>query len=371
MKAKEKMVLLGIFLLFSSKSLVSYSNQIIVVNDKTIDVSVASGAGMSAGNNQTIINQGIINVIGNKFTTGMKVDGEGREGFNEGVINHVGNGVDTSNAMNAQNGGYVENKKEIDVSGKNASGVSADKVGSIGVNTGNISVSNSANAMKATGGAEVTNFGKIDVSTANSTGIFVSDSGSRALNEGDIYVSGNSSAGISITKGSFGENKGNIYVTAGQYTSGIKVDGDGSKGVNSGKIIHVGDGQTSNAMLGQNGGNIENFGIIEVSGTNASGMGADKIGSELSNKGEIIVTNKAKGIKLTAGATGANEGQIKVIDGTGISIESASKGENRGEIYVSSDRSIGISVTAGSEGINSGNIYYSRGVYFWNTGNRR
>lgn len=363
MKAKEKMVLLGIFLLFSSKSLVSYSNQIIVVNDKTIDVSVASGAGMSAGNNQTIINQGIINVIGNKFTTGMKVDGEGREGFNEGVINHVGNGVDTSNAMSAQNGGYVENKKEIDVSGKNASGVSADKVGSIGVNTGNISVSNSANAMKATGGAEVTNFGKIDVSTANSTGIFVSDSGSRALNEGDIYVSGNSSAGISITKGSFGENKGNIYVTAGQYTSGIKVDGDGSKGVNSGKIIHVGDGQTSNAMLGQNGGNIENFGIIEVSGTNASGMGADKIGSELSNKGEIIVTNKAKGIKLTVGATGANEGQIKVIDGTGISIESASKGENRGEIYVSSDRSIGISVTAGSEGINSGNMYITAGEF--------
>lgn len=361
MKAKEKMVLLGIFLLFSSKSLISYSNQI-VINDETIDVSAPSGAGMSAGKDQTIINRGVINVTGNKFTTGMKVDGAGREGINEGVINHVGNGTDTSNAMNAQNGGYVENKKEISVSGKNASGVSADKSGSKGINNGNINVSNSANGMKVTNGAEVINKGIIDVGGAYSTGILAIDSDSRAINEGDIYVSGNSSVGISVTKGSYGENKGNIHVTAGQYTSGMKVDGVGSKGVNSGKIVHIGDGQTSNAMLGQNGGSIENIGIIEVSGTNASGMSIDKAGTELSNKGNIVVTNKAKGIKITGGAKGSNENQIDVQDGTGISVETGSEGLNNGNINVSGDSSTGLLVTDGRV-VNNGNIIVTAGEF--------
>lgn len=362
MKAKEKMVLLGIFLLFSSKSLVSYSNSV-VINDKVIDVSAPSGVGMSAGPNQTIINQGTINVTGNKYTTGMKVDGEGREGINEGIINHIGNGVDTSNAMNAQNGGYVENKKEITISGKNASGLSADKIGSKGINNGNINVSSSANGMKVTNGAEVINKGIIDIGGSYSTGILAIDSNSIAINEGDIYVSGNSSVGISVTKGSSAENKGNIYITAGQYTSGIKVDGAGSSGINSGKIVHIGDGQTSNAMLGQNGGSVENTGIIEVSGLNASGMSIDKAGTELSNKGNIIVKNKAKGIKLTGGAKGTTEGQIDVQDGTGISVESASAGENKGDIYVSGDKSTGISITTGSQGTNSGNIYVTAGEF--------
>ncbi|WP_330111401.1 hypothetical protein VSU16_07440 [Cetobacterium somerae] len=354
MKAKEKMVLLGIFLLFSSKSLVSYSKQEII-NDKIIDVSAPNGAGMSAEPDQTIINQGTINVTGNRYTTGMKVDGEGREGINEGIINHIGNGTDTSNAMNAQNGGYVENKKEINISGKNASGVSADKSESKGINNGNINVSNSANGMKVSGGAEVVNSGKINVSTANSTGILAIDSNSIAINEGDIYVTGNSSVGISITKGGYGENKGNIYVTAGQYTSGIKVDGIGSKGVNSGKIVHMGDGRTSNAMLGQNGGDIENTGIVEVSGTNASGVAADKHGSSLKNTGTILVDGNAKGIKLTNGGVGINTGKIDVKNGTGLSIETGSSGENAGEINVL-EKGTGISIAGGSEGLNSGII---------------
>ncbi|MGL4450719.1 MAG: hypothetical protein ACRCTZ_05970, partial [Sarcina sp.] len=85
MKAKDKIVLLGIFLLFSSKNLKSYSNEV-VINNGTIDISAAGGAGMSAGKDQTIINQGVINVKGNKFTSGMKVDGKNKKGINEGII---------------------------------------------------------------------------------------------------------------------------------------------------------------------------------------------------------------------------------------------------------------------------------------------
>lgn len=367
MKAKEKMVLLGIFLLFSSKSLVSYSNSV-VINDKVIDVSAPSGSGMSAGSNQTIINQGTINVTGNKYTTGMKVDGEGREGINEGIINHIGNGVDTSNAMNAQNGGYVENKKEINISGKNASGVSADKSGSKGINNGNINVSNSANGMKVTNGAEVINKGSINVGGANSTGILVIDSNSIATNEGDIYVAGNSSVGISVTKGSSGENKGNMYITAGQYTSGIKVDGAGSVGINSGKIIHIGDGKTSNAMLAQNGGYLENNGTIEVSGLNASGMAIDGKNSNGVNNKIIIGNKNSMGMKITGGAEGTNKGIISMEGhgSTGMLIgdpKSSGKGINDGDIYVEGDRSIGMSLLNGSEGINNGDIFVKAGQY--------
>lgn len=332
MKAKDKIVLLGIFLLFSSKNVKSYSNQIII-NDKIIDISKPSGAGMSAGKDQTIINKGTINVTGNKFTAGMKIDGAGREGINEGIINHVGNGTDTSNAIVAQNGGYGENRNIVNVSGKNASGLSAEKVGSKGINNGEINVSKSANGMKVTSKGEGINNGRINVSSANSTGILAIDSNSKAKNEGDIYVSGNSSAGISLTKGSSGENRGNIYVTAGQFTSGIKADGAKSEGINSGKIIHVGNGQTSNAMLVQNGGSIKNDGLVEVTGVNTSAMNSSGKGSKALNdkKGQINIFDKASGMKIENNGFGENAGTISNYStGIGMDIKVAGTGINSG-----------------------------------------
>ena len=332
MKVKDKIVLLGIFLLFSSKNVKSYSNQIII-NDKIIDISKPSGAGMSAGKDQTIINKGTINVTGNKFTAGMKIDGAGREGINEGIINHVGNGIDTSNAIVAQNGGYGENRNIVNVSGKNASGLSAEKVGSKGINNGEINVSKSANGMKVTSKGEGINNGRINVSSANSTGILAIDSNSKAKNEGDIYVSGNNSAGISLTKGSSGENRGNIYVTAGQFTSGIKADGAKSEGINSGKIIHVGNGQTSNAMLVQNGGSIKNNGLVEVTGVNTSAVNSSGKGSKALNdkKGQINIFDKALGMKIENKGFGENAGTISNYStGIGMDIKVAGTGINSG-----------------------------------------
>ncbi|MHA5067330.1 hypothetical protein [Cetobacterium somerae] len=426
MKAKEKMVLLGIFLLFSSKSLVSYSipvtsennNDLTItsgtaieanknhnrVNNATITVSGDKTVGMKANNYSSgdpsiVENRGTINVTAGAGTIGMQAAGSGTQAINAGTITHNGNNS-TSNAMLAQNGGYLENNGTIEISGTNASGMAADKDGSSLKNTGTIVVDKNAKGIKLTNGATGLNTGKIDVkngtgmsietgakgentgeinvlgkgtgisiaggseglnsgiiklSSANSTGVSVSNS--KGKNTGDIHVTGNSSTGISVTGGGTGVNNGNIYVTANQYTSGMKVDGAGSVGINNGTIIHTGDGQTSNAMLAQNGGYLENNGTVEVSGVNASGMAADGNSSSLKNTGTIVVDKNAKGIKLTNGAIGISSGKIDVKNGTGVSIESSSKGENNGDIYVTGDKSVGISITAGSEGVNTGNIY--------------
>ena len=431
MKAKEKMVLLGIFLLFSSKSLVSYSipvtsenndNLTITsgtaieanknhnrVNNATITVSGDKTVGMKANNYSSgdpsiVENKGTINVTAGAGTTGMQAASNGTQAINTGIIIQNGSGS-TSNAMLAQNGGYLENNGTIEISGTNASGMAADKGGSSLKNTGTILVDKNAKGIKITGGATGINSGKIDVnngigmsietgssgenvgeinvlekgtgisiaggseglnsgiiklSSANSTGVSVTSS--KGENTGDIYVTGNSSTGISVTGGGTGVNNGNIYVTANQYTSGMKVDGTGSVGINNGTIIHTGDGQTSNAILAQNGGYLENNGTIEISGTNASGMAADKNESSLKNTGKIVVDKNAKGIKIVE-ATGVNIGKIDVKNGTGMSIESLSKGENLGDIYLTGDKSVGISITGGSEGVNTGNIYVTAGEF--------
>ncbi|MGL5368840.1 MAG: autotransporter outer membrane beta-barrel domain-containing protein [Cetobacterium somerae] len=317
MKAKDKIVLLGIFLLFSSKNLKSYSNEV-VINNGTIDISAAGGAGMSAGKDQTIINQGVINVKGNKFTSGMKVDGKNKKGINEGIINHVGNGSDTSNAIVAQNGGYAENKGTINVSGKNTSGMAIEKAGSQGINEGEINVLKGAKGLKLTGGASGTNKNKIDVKD----GIAISvETGSKGDNSGDIYVTGNGSSGISITEG-IGLNSGNIYVTAGEFTSGIKAIGTKAEGINEGVIIHKGNGKTSNAMLSQNGGTVKNNGVIQVTSVNASAMNASGKGSNALNdeKGKIEVFDKALGMKIENNGFGENKGSIS-NNSTGFALD--------------------------------------------------
>ncbi|MGL5118170.1 MAG: beta strand repeat-containing protein, partial [Plesiomonas shigelloides] len=371
-----------------------------LIGENTGDIYVSGdkSTGMSILNGSSGINSGTINVTAGEFTSGMKVDGVNSTGTNNGAIIHTGNGK-TSNAMLAQNGGYLENNGTIEISGTNASGMTADKnesslkntgtilvdgnakgikiVGATGLNTGKIDVKNGAGmsietgakgentgeinvlgkgtGISIAGGSEGLNSGIIKLSSANSTGVSVGNS--KGKNTGDIHVTGNSSTGISVTGGGTGVNNGNIYVTANQYTSGMKVDGAGSVGINNGTIIHTGDGQTSNAMLAQNGGYLENNGTVEVSGVNASGMAADGNSSSLKNTGTIVIDKNAKGIKLTNGAIGISSGKIDIKNGTGVSIESSSKGENNGDIYVTGDKSVGISITAGSEGVNTGNIY--------------
>ncbi|ERT69157.1 hypothetical protein HMPREF0202_00891 [Cetobacterium somerae ATCC BAA-474] len=355
------------------------------INETTgvINVSGNNSVGIkvseSSKKNPIAENKGIINVTAGAGTVGMQAFGIGTQGINSGIINHEGDGVNISNAILSQNGGYVENTETgiINISGKDSSGMMVqgvnEGINSKAINKGTINVSYGAptektgqvNGIKVSANGIGKNEGTINLQTNNTVGFLVSGENAQGINEttGVINVSGNSSSGMLISAKGQGINNGNIYVSGKQYTSGMKVDGVGSTGINNGVIIHEGDGQTSNAMLAQTGGYIENNRLIQVSAVNTSGMAADKEGSSLKNLGDILVLNKAKGIKLSGGATGTSSGKIVVEEGIGISIETGAKGENLGDISITGNSSSGISISGAGQGVNAGNIYVSGKQY--------
>ncbi|MBC2854201.1 autotransporter outer membrane beta-barrel domain-containing protein [Cetobacterium sp. 2G large] len=358
------------------------------INETTgvINVSGNNSVGIkvseSSKKNPIAENKGIINVTAGAGTVGMQAFGIGTQGINSGIINHEGDGVNISNAILSQNGGYVENTETgiINISGKDSSGMmiqGAVKDGIVtvsqGTNRGIINVSYGAltekmgqvNGIKVSANGIGKNEGIINLQTNNTAGFLVLGENALGVNEknGVINVSGNKSVGISISGKGIGTNNGNIYVTGGEFTSGMQAVGADSKGINNGTIIHVGNGKTSNAMLAQTGGYIENNRLIQVSAVNVSGMAADKEGSSLKNLGDILVLNKAKGIKLSGGATGTSSGKIVVEEGIGISIETGAKGENRGDISITGNSSSGISISGAGQGVNAGNIYVSGKQY--------
>lgn len=369
----------------ASGIVVQHANAIGTNEEKgTINVLGKDSVGMKANSNNqknpTVENKGTINVIAGAGTIGIQAHGIGAQGINNGVIHHEGDGINVSNAMLSQNGGYVENGEVglIDISGKDSSGmmiqgVVKDGIISQGTNKGIINVSYGAptekmgqvNGIKVSANGIGKNEGIVNLQTNNTAGFLVSGENALGINEknGVINVSGNKSVGMSISGKGVGTNNGNIYVTGGEFTSGMQAVGADSKGINNGTIIHVGNGKTSNAMLAQTGGYIENNRLVQVSAVNASGMAADKEGASLKNLGDILVLNKAKGIKLSSGANGTSTGKIAVEEGIGISVETGAKGENLGDISITGNSSSGISISGAGEGINTGNIYVSGKQY--------
>ncbi|WP_297599186.1 autotransporter domain-containing protein, partial [uncultured Cetobacterium sp.] len=112
--------------------------------------------------------------------------------------------------------------------------------------------------------------------------------------------------------------------------------GSESTGINSGTIIHTGDGKnTSNAMLAQNGANTINNGLIQVSSTNVSAINSTGFGSIASNNenGKIKIFNKAIGMKIENGGFGENLGTISNYS-TGIAVDVRVNGTsiNKGSI---------------------------------------
>ena len=351
-------------------------NEITGVINVSGDNSVGMKVSESSKKNPTVENKGIINVTAGTGTIGIQAFGIGTQGINSGIINHEGDGVNISNAILSQNGGYTENTKTgvINISGKDSSGMMVqgvnEGINSKAINKGTINVSyekgdgkSSVNGIKVSSQGIGINEGVINLKTSNTVGFLVSGENAKGINEGVVNVAENSSSGMLISSKGEGVNNGNIYVSGKQYTSGIKVDGLGSAGINNGVIIHEGDGQTSNAMLAQTGGYIENNKLIQVSAVNASGMAADKEGSSLKNLGDILVLNKAKGIKLSSGASGISNGKIVVEEGLGISVETGAKGENLGDISITGNSSSGISISGAGHGVNTGNIYVSGKQY--------
>lgn len=292
----------------SNSTGIMIANKAVGINNGKIAVSGDNSVGMYAKEGGTVINSGEIQVAGKLYTAGMKAYGLNSTAINEGIIILNGD-KQTSNAMIAQNGGSIENKNEIQVSETNASAMAADGKNSNLLNNGKIIVKDGSKGFKLTDTATGENNGIIIVDGTNANGIYTESQGV-GINKNSILVSGDSSNGMYAYGGTV-INDGEINVTATSFTTGMKAYGSNSTAINNNLIMHKGNGQTSNAILSQNGAYAENNGIIEVSGVNVSGMSAaadSKVANE--KDGTINIYDKAMGFKIETKGTGENKGTI-------------------------------------------------------------
>ncbi|MGL5313782.1 MAG: autotransporter domain-containing protein [Peptostreptococcaceae bacterium] len=373
MKAKEKMILLGIFLLFSSKSLVSYSNLLTKENNKdtfTIEeIGKDEVINVTTGNGKTIkdgelINNGTINSSG---SNGIVVNSNGVFTNSQfGVINnHGGNGINI-NDKNA----IAINYGTINVMA--GAGVNASK-GSF-TNSGIISVSSGKGIyLGGTEAGTIINNGEIKV-TSSGIGVQISSGFMGSfINNNIINVLGGN--GVDILGGTF-NNLGEIKVSSG---NGLNIKNGNENSINSGLInvsggngAYLGDGKFTNAkdmvVTGGAGvnlvkGTFENIGTINVDGSGkgiyAGGDGEGKI----LNTG-IININLGIGAQLSgSNMIFENTGILNIKNGNGVDI-SGGTFNNLGEIKVSSGN--GLNIKNGNENsVNNGliNVSGGNGVY--------
>lgn len=176
-------------------------------------------------------------------------------------------------------------------------------------------------------------------------------------------------------------NEGNMEFSDGRGNIGIYASGNGSKATNK-AIIKVGRTEDTDptgeplknvtysvGMMADNGAMLKNIGDIIVSGNKAVGMYGSGKGTEIINKGNIILDgSKATAsdpIKVMTGvyvdneATFTNEGIIKTADSyagdeitgeyntnvsglIGVAVLNGSTLENKGKIYIDADHGYGV-----------------------------
>ena len=291
----------------ASQNLINLGN--LTVNGASISGIEASGGGIGE-------NKASIIVKAQKYTSAMKALTSSQI-INSGTIIHYGDGVNTSNAMLAQNGGNATNSGKIEVYGKNASamnasGTSATRSQVTNSSSGVIYTYELSNGLKIDKKSDGYNQGIIFVNSSNSAGIILNGDASNApnaTNSGTIYVSGKSSTGIQANAYGNGVNDNIVEVKADRYTSAMKATGTQATITNKKTIIHYGDGvNTSNAMLAQNGGNASNSGEIEVYGKNTSAISISN--GTATNSGVIKNYALTNGMKVEAQSLGENSGKI-------------------------------------------------------------
>ena len=236
--------------------------------------------------------------------------------YSEGQSEIINNGNITSPnnkiiAIYAKNGGYVNNKGNIDLStGIGNLGIYATGAGSYAVNEGTVKVGATDNSDKD--------------NIIYGIGM-VADRGAKIENKGNIYVSGNLSLGM-YGKGAGTElrNSGTIYLDASSATSankistmtGVFVD-EGAKFVNeAGGVIKSGSysgNDNVNGLIGVavlNGSTLENYGTIDIDANRSYGAliaGTENKKSIIKNYGTITIRGqKSYGVKYrnTIGSNG-------------------------------------------------------------------
>ena len=335
-----------------------------VVNDSE-PVGIYGTGGVNIVNNSSNVNVGNksygvilsnpgtdVNRYANSASNLVRLGEESTYLYSDGQAEMINNGniISSNNkiiAIYAKNGGYVNNKGNIDLSrGLGNLGIYATGTGSYAINEGSIKA------------------GETDLSDRDniiySIGM-VADRGAKIENRGNIYVTGNLSLGM-YGKGAGTElrNSGTIYLDASSATSankistmtGVFVD-DGAKFVNeAGGVIKSGSysgNDNVNGLIGVavlNGSTLENYGTIDIDANRSYGaliVGTENRKSVIKNYGTITIRGqRSYGVKYrnTIGINGQslpekddakNAGQnaiLNMINGTAGSINASGGAES-------------------------------------------
>ncbi|MGN0914026.1 MAG: hypothetical protein ACI4OW_03935, partial [Alphaproteobacteria bacterium] len=303
---------------------------------------------------------------------------------NDGVITITGTDDAAAIGIQTDSSGYTVTNSQsgtITITGTNATGVIAGG-GSVN-NSGNIAVdAQSGKGIVTLSSASATNTGKIYVNGANATGVDAQGSSS-AANKGTINVSGSNAKGMSASVSASVTNNADEGLNGKESSSKILVSGEGSigiytysasaKGTNYGNIEVT--GKNASGMLAQSGtvtndvneipiyddkgnqtGTESYVAYINVNGDNAIGMTAGN-GSAI-NKA-IIDVNNGIGMKVTGSGTATNEtnGIINVSNSGryGMYVTGTGSAVNNGSIVVNNTANSG-SVSYGMYAVNGGTI---------------
>ena len=346
------------------EGIITVADHTSVINDSE-PVGIYGTGGVNIVNNSSNVNVGNksygvilsnpgtdVNRYANSASTLVRLGEESTYLYSDGQAEMTNNGniISSNNkiiAIYAKNGGYVNNKGNIDLSrGLGNLGIYATGTGSYAINEGSIKA------------------GETDLSDRDniiySIGM-VADRGAKIENRGNIYVTGNLSLGM-YGKGAGTElrNSGTIYLDASSATSankistmtGVFVD-DGAKFVNEASgVIKSGSysgNDNVNGLIGVavlNGSTLENYGTIDIDANRSYGaliVGTENRKSVIKNYGTITIRGqRSYGVKYrnTIGINGQslpekddakNAGQnavLNMINGTTGSINASGGAES-------------------------------------------
>ncbi|MEG0514375.1 MAG: hypothetical protein RR523_01950 [Cetobacterium sp.] len=251
--------------------------------------------------------------------------------------------------VNKNNEGHIINGKDTNVSGVIKGDATSKNI--VGITAKNSNVESKA-TINLSGDGSVGMHGTTDLSAASTRANY------SIKNSGTIEISGKNSVGISVENGVVGINNGTIIGTGEgvyqQNQDGTTIENssgstgilakNGSKGINNKDIIL--EGAYTSGMIAKDKSIVENNGNISVKSKLVEE-------SELS-EGEYykgIVYSTEKGLVADNGSNAVNNGLITGQGNVrGIEVTNGSKGENNGEIQLESLRKDGKTIIESGEG---------------------
>lgn len=239
--------------------------------------------GITADDNNTIVNRGVIT------TTGGDADGveanSGNSVLNAGTISTSG---DISHGISVNDDNTAVNDGRLSTSGNNSFGIFVDDNNTV-INRGVISTSGDGGVgiggISAVNDGIIANSGIITTTGTNAFGINVR-ARNRVTNTGTISTSGFNAGGILTSDDSIVVNSG-IVTTTGNSARGVDLDDEGNSFTNSGVIRTTGN--SADGVAAGNGNVIKNSGLISTSGFSADAFivgGSNTI----NNSGAIVTT---------------------------------------------------------------------------------